>query len=195
MRFQTRFWVAVQESFSFQDFDRPTGVVNFFSFFVFQFFLFPFFVFATSVFLFSQLPFFASQSFFCFQFFRSTFSLPFFFSSLFSFLLLLFSFSVFSFPFSVQLFTFSVFAFAKNFFVFHFFFHFFSKKTFCNFKNFNHEKRPLKVSFQKNFFTFFFAFYFTVVTACQASFTFSFSNSALFSFTNFLNFGRSFSKI
>ena len=70
MRFQTSDWVAVQESFSFQDFDRPSGVVNFFSFFVFQFFLFPFFVFATSVFFFAK--------FFCFQFFCSTFFFRFF---------------------------------------------------------------------------------------------------------------------
>ena len=75
MRFQTCFWVAVQESFSFQDFDRPSGVVNFFSFFVFQFFLFPFFVFATSFFaspIFFLLPVFFVQLFF-FRFFQFAF--------------------------------------------------------------------------------------------------------------------------
>lgn len=108
MRFQTSDWVAVQESFSFQDFDRPSEVVNFFSFFVFQFFLFPFFVFATSVFFFAK--------FFCFQFFRSTFFFRFF---QFAFFFFAFAFFFFRFFFSV---------FSSTFYFFRFCF---CKKLFC----------------------------------------------------------------
>ena len=147
MRFQTRFWVAVQESFSFQDFDRPSGVVCFFVF-VFQktFLIFLFSKNSFDFFLFQKL--FLCKNFCFFLFTKKLFC--------FSNFVLLFAFAVFLFSFFFFSFRF---CFCKKLFCFSLLLSlFFAKKTFCSIKNFHHEKRPLKVSFQKKFLLLLFAF-------------------------------------